>query len=105
MEDIKEKAIKGVSWSFIDNIANSGITFLVGIILARILSPSEFGIIGMITIFIAVSNSIVDSGFSSALIRKAKTKDIDYNTVFYFNLCLGIVLYFIAKVYKKSREK
>ncbi len=95
MQGIKEKAIKGVSWSFIDNIANSGITFLVGIILARILSPAEFGLIGMITIFIAVSNSIVDSGFSSALIRKVKTKDIDYNTVFYFNLCLGIGLYLI----------
>ncbi len=95
MKGIKEKAIKGVSWSFIDNIANSGITFLVGIILARILSPAEFGLIGMITIFIAVSNSIVDSGFSSALIRKVKTKDIDYNTVFYFNLCLGIGLYLI----------
>lgn len=95
MKDIKGKAIKGVSWSFIDNIANSGITFLVGIILARILTPAEFGIIGMITIFIAVSNSIVDSGFSSALIRKVNAKNIDYNTVFYFNLCLGIVLYFI----------
>lgn len=95
MEDIKEKAIKGVSWSFIDNIANSGITFLVGIILARILSPSEFGLIGMIMIFIAISNSIVDSGFSSALIRKVDTKNIDYNTVFFFNLCLGIGLYLI----------
>lgn len=95
MKGIKEKAIKGVSWSFIDNIANSGITFLVGLILARILSPAEFGLIGMITIFIAISNSIVDSGFSSALIRKLNTKNIDYNTVFYFNLCLGIGLYFI----------
>jgi O-antigen/teichoic acid export membrane protein len=95
MQGLKEKTIKGFSWSFIDNIANAGITFLVGIILARILSPAEFGLIGMITIFIAVSNSIVDSGFSSALIRKVKTKDIDYNTVFYFNLCLGIGLYLI----------
>lgn len=95
MKDLKEKAIKGVSWSVIDNLANSGITFLIGVILARILSPAEFGLIGMITIFIAVSNSIVDSGFSSALIRKVKPKDIDYNTVFYFNLCLGIGLYLI----------
>lgn len=95
MKGLKEKAIKGVSWSFIDNIANAGITFIVGIILARILSPAEFGLIGMITIFIAVSNSIVDSGFSSALIRKVEPKDIDYNTVFYFNLCLGIGLYIV----------
>ena len=95
MQDLKKLAIKGVSWSVIDNIANSGITFIVGIVLARILSPAEFGLIGMITIFIAVSNSIVDSGFSSALIRKVETKNIDYNTVFFFNLCLGIGLYLI----------
>lgn len=95
MKGLREKAIKGVSWSFVDNIANAGITFIVGIILARILSPAEFGLIGMITIFIAVSNSIVDSGFSSALIRKVEPKEVDYNTVFYFNLCLGIVLYLI----------
>jgi teichuronic acid exporter len=95
MKGLKEKAIKGVSWSVIDNLANAGITFLIGIILARILSPSEFGLIGMITIFIAVSNSIVDSGFSSALIRKVEPKDVDYNTVFYFNMCLGIGLYIV----------
>lgn len=95
MKGLREKAIKGVSWSFVDNIANAGITFIVGIILARILSPAEFGLIGMITIFIAVSNSIVDSGFSSALIRKVDPKEVDYNTVFYFNLCLGIGLYLI----------
>lgn len=95
MLGLKEKTIKGVSWSIIDNLANAGITFLIGILLARILSPAEFGLIGMITIFIAVSNSIVDSGFSSALIRKVEPKDIDYNTVFYFNLFLGIGLYFI----------
>ena len=95
MHNIKQKAIKGVSWSFIDNIANSGITFLVGIVLARLLSPEEFGILGMIAVFIAVSNSIVDSGFSSALIRKVDIKNRDYNTVFYFNMVLGIILYIL----------
>ena len=95
MSNLKEKAIHGVSWSAIDSVTNSGITFLVGIILARILSPVEFGILGMIIVFIEVSNSIVDSGFSSALIRKVETKRIDYNTVFYFNLCLGVILYVI----------
>ena len=95
MISLKEKAIHGVSWSVIDNIASSGISFLVGIILARILSPAEFGILGMITVFIAVSNSIVDSGFSNALIRKTDAKDIDYNTVFYFNLIIGFILYII----------
>ncbi|GHT33466.1 lipopolysaccharide biosynthesis protein [Bacteroidia bacterium] len=94
-ESIKDKTVKGVKWSFIDGLANIGITFLVGLILARLLSPKEFGIIGMITIFIAISNSIIDSGFSNALIRKIDTKSIDYNTVFYFNLVIGIIFYLI----------
>ncbi|MCD8081359.1 MAG: oligosaccharide flippase family protein, partial [Bacteroides sp.] len=68
-DSLKGKTVRGVSWSFADNIASSGISFLVGLILARILSPSEFGILGLITIFIAISNSFVDSGFSNALIR------------------------------------
>jgi len=92
MESLKNKTLKGVSWSFIDNIASSGVSFLVGLVLARLLSPAEFGIIGMITIFIAISNSIVDSGFSNALIRKVEVKPIDYNTVFYFNLVISVIL-------------
>lgn len=97
-ESLKKKAIRGVSWSFVDNIASQGITFLVGIILARLLSPAEFGILGMITIFIAISNSIIDSGFSNALIRKNDAKRIDYNTVFIFNLVLSLVLYGVLYV-------
>lgn len=92
-ESLKDKTIKGVSWSFVDNIAGSGITFLVGIVLARILTPTEFGLIGIISIFIAVFNSIVDSGFSNALIRKNNATHIDYNTAFIFNLILSGVLF------------
>ncbi len=97
---IKRKTIKGLGWSFTDNFLSSGITFIVGIVLARILTDQEYGIIGIISIFIAVFNSIVDSGFSSALIRKKNCKSIDFNTVFYFNLALSVLLfgtlYFIA---------
>lgn len=92
---MKNKAVKGVGWSFIDNIASQGIAFLVGLVLARLLTPSEFGILGMITIFIAISNSIIDSGFSSALIRKTDIEPIDYSTVFVFNLVVSGVLYSI----------
>ena len=95
MSSLKHKTIHGVSWSLIDNVASSGISFLVGIVLARILSPAEFGLLGMITVFIAVSNSIVESGFSSALIRKSDANNTDYNTVFYFNILLGILLYIL----------
>lgn len=97
-ESLKQKAVKGVGWSFADNIANSGITFLVGLVLANILTPEEYGIMAMVTIFIAVSNSIVDSGFSNALIRKINIRSVDYNTVFYFNLIVSIILYLVLYV-------
>jgi len=90
---LKNKTVKGASWSFIDSIAGQGITFLVGLVLARLLTPEEYGLIGIIMIFIAVFNSIVDSGFSNALIRKNDAKYIDYNTVFISNLVLSVVLF------------
>lgn len=80
-------------WSFADNFVTLGITFLVGIILARLLTPAEFGLTGMITIFIALSRSVVDSGFSQALIRKKECSEIDYATAFYFNLMAGFVMF------------
>lgn len=90
---LKNQTLKGVSWSFIDNFVGSGITFIVGIILARLLSPSEFGIMGMTTVFMAVANSLIDSGLISALIRKNDTKEEDYNTAFIFNLGISILVY------------
>jgi teichuronic acid exporter len=93
MQSYKYKAVIGVSWSLIDTFTNFGISFLFGIVLARILSPEEFGLVGMITIFISLSSTLVDGGFSSALIRKVNVKNIDYNTVFYLNLILSIFLY------------
>lgn len=94
-ESLKNKTIKGASWSFIDSISSQGVTFLVSLVLARLLTPDEYGLIGIISIFIAVFNSIVDSGFSNALIRKNDARDIDYNTVFLTNLIISILLFFV----------
>ncbi|MBE6199321.1 MAG: lipopolysaccharide biosynthesis protein [Rikenellaceae bacterium] len=94
-QSLKQKTIRGTAWSMIDSVANQGITFLVGLVLARLLTPEEYGLIGIIMIFVAVFNSIVDSGFSSALVRKTDVKDIDYNTVFITNLTLSFVLFFV----------
>ena len=69
-ESLKEKTVRGTIWSGIDSIAGQGISFLVGLVLARLLSPQEYGLIGYILIIVAILNSIVDSGFSNALIRK-----------------------------------
>ena len=92
-DSLRHKTVRGVGWSFIDNIASSGIAFLVGLVLARLLTPAEYGVMAMIAIFIAVSTSIIDSGFSNALIRKVHVKRVDYNTVFYFNLAVSILVY------------
>ncbi len=91
---------KGFFWSFIESFSGQGIQFLVGIVLARLLNPTDFGLIGMLTIFIAISQSFVDSGFASALIRKQNCSPADYSTVFYFNLAVSIlsfgILYLLA---------
>ena len=92
---LKQKTVSGLLWSFVDTMAGQGITFVVGIILARMLSPREFGLIGMLTVFIAVSQSFIDSGFSNALIRKKDCSSTDYSTVFYFNLAVGILFFFL----------
>ena len=91
-DSLKNTAIKGTIWSGIDSIANQGITFIVGLVLARLLTPEAYGLIGIITIFISVFNSIVDSGFSNALIRKVDAGDKDYNTVFVSNMAVSVVL-------------
>jgi len=92
---LKEKTVNGLIWSFIDNSASLGISFIVGIVMARLLTPREYGLIGMITIFIAVSQSFIDSGFGQALIRKKNPSQADYSTVFYFNLVAGLLFFLL----------
>ncbi len=92
---LKDKTIKGTFWSAADAFLGQGVTFLVGIVLARLLSPDEYGLIGICLIFITVLNGMVDSGFSSALIRKKEVNQADYNTMFFTNLGISGVLYLI----------
>lgn len=92
---LKQKTTSGLLWSFADNFSNLGIHFIFGIILARILSPEEFGLVGMLTIFVAVSQSFSNSGFSQALIRKKNPTQADYSTVFFFNLIIGVLCFVI----------
>ena len=91
-QTLKNKTVHGLGWSAMDNVTKMGITFVVSIVLARLLSPEEYGLIGILTIFISVFNAIVDSGFTNALIRKQDATDIDYSTVFYTNLVVSIFM-------------
>lgn len=92
-DTLKNKTIKGVGWSAADAFLGQGITFLVGLVLARRLSPEEYGLIGICLIFTTVLNGIVNSGFSSALIRKKDATNDDFNTMFITNLVISFVLY------------
>lgn len=93
MSEIKNKTVSGVFWSATENFANLGIRFIIGIIIARLVSPEEFGLVGMISIFIAISQTFIDSGFVSALVRKPGVTRTDYSTVFFYNLAVGLLFY------------
>lgn len=92
-QSLKDKTVKGVAWSGIDNIVQFGVTFVVSIVLARLLSPDDYGLIGIIGIFTAVCTQLINGGMGSALIRTKDATDEDYNTVFIVNLVMSIILY------------
>ena len=91
MGELKEKTLSGVKWSAIGRFSTQGISFVIGLILARLLSPADYGVTGMVGIFFAIAGSFIDSGFGSALIRKQDCTDVDYSTAFYFNAVVGLV--------------
>lgn len=92
-ESLGNKTIKGVGWSALDNILSYAVTFAVGIILARLLSPDDYGLIGLTGVFTAVCGCFINAGFDKALIRKNNATEEDYNTVFIINLCTSIIIY------------
>lgn len=91
--DLKKQAISGMFWVFIDTFLLKGISFLGTILLARLLSPEDFGLIAMISVIVVIGVIVVDSGLTSSLIRNTKNESIDYSTVFYTNVFLSLILY------------
>lgn len=92
-DSLKNKTKKGLAWSFIEQFATQGIQFLFGIILARLLSPNDYGIIAMPLVFLAIAQCFIDSGFYGALIRKPNLTEEDLSTAFYFNIGVGVICY------------
>ena len=90
MSELKDKTVKGVAWSAVERFSAQGIQFVFNILIARILLPEDYGVVAMLNIFLAVSQTFIDSGFSNALIRKQDRTDADYNTVFWFNLAVSV---------------
>lgn len=97
-ESLSHKTLRSSVWSIADVIFRQGIGFVISIILARLLTPSDYGTVGMMTIFITIANVFVDSGFSSGLIRKIDRTDDDLSTAFFFNILVAVIVYLILFV-------
>lgn len=95
MTELKSRTLNGIGWSAIERLSVQSVTFIIQIILARLLTPEDYGIIGMLTIFIQLSQVLVDSGFANALIQKQDCTERDYSTVFYTNLLISLFLYLV----------
>lgn len=87
------KTVHTVLWSAVERFSAQGIQFLLTLIIARIVQPSDYGLIAMVGIFLALAQTFIDSGFSNALIQKQERTETDYSTVFYFNIVVGIIIY------------
>lgn len=98
MSGLKDKTVKGVIWSAVDRFSAQGIQFVFSILIARLLLPEDYGVIAMLGIFLAVSQTFIDSGFGSALIRKIDRTETDFSTVFYFNIVVATLFYLILFV-------
>ena len=90
-DTLKNKTIGALFWSFFERIGQQAVQFVISIILARLLLPEEFGLIAMLTIFMAVAQSFINSGFGSTLIQKQDATHIDECSIFYFNILVGFL--------------
>jgi len=98
VDNIKAKSTNAVIWSAVDKFSAQGIRFILGLIIARLLLPSDYGLIGMLAVFLALPNVFIQSGFGAALIQKKSADDTDFSTVFYFNIFVGIFMYFVLYI-------
>ena len=107
----KQKATSGFIWNTIEKFSGHLVTLVIGVTLARILSPEDFGLMGMLVIFTSVASTFIDSGMGSGLIQKSNKKDEDFSTVFIFNFIVAIAMYLLlfflapllAAFYKEER--
>lgn len=91
----KKKIISSLIWRFSERTAAQGVSFIVSVILARLLTPEDYGLIGLITVFISIATVFVSSGFGNALIQKENATQTDYSSVFYFSIFMGMVMYVV----------
>ena len=111
--NLKEDTIRGTMFGALERFSVMGLQVICTFIVARFLTPSDFGLIGLLIVFTVIGNTIMDSGFGQALIREKEVSDLEYSSVFYLNLFLSLVVYlllfvssgFIADFYKEPSLK
>ena len=96
--NVKNKVLSGLIWKFMERMSSQLVTFVVSIVLARLLDVASYGAIAIVNIFISLSNVFVVSGFSSSLIQKKDSDDLDFSSAFYFNIAFGVALYFVIYI-------
>ncbi len=105
VENLKKESVNGVVWSFLETASTKMIQFTIGIIMARLLMPEDYGAIAIIFVFITISQVFIDGGFATTLIQDKNKTDRDYSTVYTFNIMLSVLCYlilFIAAPYISS---
>ena len=108
-ESLKKKTVKGVAWTSLNQVVTLGFGFVIGVILARLLTPSDYGLLAMIGVFNAIAKAFINSGFGNALIRKPDLTEDDNTTAFSFNIVVAVVMIgviwliapFVAQFYEK----
>lgn len=94
-QNLRKQTLSGVGWSAIERFSLQGVQFLVTLVMARFLLPSDYGMIGMLTVFLQLSQILIDSGFANALIRDKERTETDFSTIFYFNVLVAVLLYIL----------
>ena len=95
---VRSQFLHGVVWNFIEKVLIRGASFLIGIILARLLSPTDYGLIGMLAVFISISGVFIEGGLAKALIQRQDCREIDYSTAFVTNVGMSVFIYLIMFV-------
>lgn len=94
-ESLKSKTVKGLVWSGIERLFGQVVTFVLALVLARLVTPADYGLLAIVMVFVTVTGLMVDAGFANALIRKVDSSDVDRSTVLYFNIAVSVGLYLI----------
>ena len=94
-QSVRSQLLHGVIWNFVEKVLIRAVTFLIGIILARLLSPSDYGLIGMLAVFISISGVFIEGGMAKALIQRKNCQEIDYSTAFVANVGMSVIIYVV----------